>query len=161
MTTSRDQRNHPSGTPRRPPGPVRGTFWILLVSAGLRALVAILTIVEWNAITQSGLHPLPKGTTVAQATHAIHVYLATNLALDLLFAVLYVVFAVLIKAGRNWARITATVVIVIFALFALLNGTAAGTDIITLFSVLIELAGVALLYLPQSKAFFAPRADPT
>lgn len=152
MTTSSDRGD----LPRTPPGPVVVSFWILIVSAALRVLIAVLTLTQYDAIVAAQLHPLPKGMTVAQATQAIHTYLTANLILDLVFAGLYVLFAFLVRAGHNWARLTVTGVIVVFGLFALLNSTTSGTDIVTVLSVLIELVAVALLYLPNSKPYFAP-----
>jgi uncharacterized membrane protein (DUF2068 family) len=67
------------------------------------------------------------------------------------FGALYVVLAFMIRAGRNWARLSVTAVVVVFGVFDILNGP----DVVTLISVLIELVAVGLLYLQRSKDFFA------
>ncbi|HEX5404070.1 MAG TPA: hypothetical protein VFX16_17420 [Pseudonocardiaceae bacterium] len=148
MTTSR--------APTKPPGPVLGAFWILMISAALRTVIAVITLIDWQNFVDAQLRgPLPAHTTVAQARTAIHTFLAVNVALDLLFAALYVLCAYQIKAAKNWARIALTVVIVAFALFNVIGGT----DIITVISILVELLAVLLLYMPTAKKFFA-RPEP-
>ncbi|HEY3751253.1 MAG TPA: hypothetical protein VGL80_18840 [Pseudonocardiaceae bacterium] len=136
----------------KPPGPVLISFWILIASAALRAVIAVITLADWQGFVNAQLrNPLPANTTVVQAREAIHTFLTVNVTLDLLFAVLYVFCAYKIKVGRNWARIALTVVVVLFALFNILGGT----DIVTVISILVELVAVALLYTPTAKPFFA------
>jgi hypothetical protein len=137
----------------RPPGPVQGSFWVLIVSAAVRVIFAVITVATWTAFTNAQLRgPLPPHTTVVQARSAIHTYLLVNIVLDALFAAAYVLLAYQIRAGRNWARLTITTIVVLFGLFDIFTG-ANGT---TLAIVVVELVGVALLWLPQSRAFFAP-----
>lgn len=138
--------------PRAVPGVVLGSFWILIASAGLRIVVVAITAVSWKSITRTELHPLPAHTTVAQATQAIHTQLTANVILDVIFAGLYVLFAFLVKQGRNWARMTLMVVIVVFGLFDILGGT----NVFTLVTVLVELVAVGLLYMPPARAYFTP-----
>jgi hypothetical protein len=137
----------------KPPGPVLGSFWILIVSAALRAVIALVTLVDWQSFVNTQLsEPLPANTTVAQARDAIHTYLTVNVTLDLVFAALYVLCAFQLKAGRNWARVGLTVIVVLFAVFNIIGGT----DVVTLISVLVELLAVVLLYVPTSRAYFTP-----
>lgn len=143
----------PSDQARKVPGPVLGSFWILVASAVLRVVVAVITLATWQTIVNDELRGgLPAKTTLAQATAQIHTELTANIALDLVFAALYVLFAFYIKAGRRWARTTLTVIIVVFGLFDILGGT----DIFTLIEVVIELVAVGMLYLPNTRAYFAP-----
>ena len=76
-------------------------------------------------------------------------------------ALLYIVFAVLAFTGRNWARILVTVMTVGFTAFLLL-GLAGGVSAADLPSLLILLAlivlpvaGVVILFLPASNAYFS------
>jgi hypothetical protein len=137
---------------RKPPTPVVASFWILIASAALRVVIAAITLASWNSIIDQQLrNPLPAHTTTAQARAAIHTYLTYNVVLDLVFGALYVLFAYLIRAGRNWARVTMTAIVVVFGLFDVLGGT----DVITLASVIIELVAIALLYVQTSRGYFA------
>jgi len=131
---------------------VVASFWMLIVSAGLRFLVAVVTVVTWNSEVNTLLRqPRPAHTTLDQARSTIHQYLIVIIALDMVFALLYVLFAYLVRSGRNWARLTITAVVAVFAIFTLLNGG----SLYTLISVLIELVAVGLLYLRPAKEFFA------
>jgi hypothetical protein len=141
----------------KPPGVVFASFWILLLSAALRVVAAVLTLVTWNSFVQRQLQaPLPAHTTRAQTVSAIHTYLTVNIVLDVVFALLYVLFAYRVRQGRTWARLAITVIVVVFGLFDILSGT----DGTTLAIVLIELVAVALLWTPSARQFFPTRRPP-
>jgi hypothetical protein len=137
---------------RTPPTQVIASFWILIASAALRVVIVAITLASWQRLIDAQLrNPLPANTTAAQARDAMQTYLTYNVVLDLVFGGLYVLFAYMIRKGRNWARLTMTAIVVLFGLFDVLGGT----DGITLISVIIELVAVALLFMPASKAYFA------
>lgn len=140
-----------------PPRSVVAAFWILLVSATLRILIVIFTLATWTSVVNQLLdQPLPAGTTPAQASAAIHSYLITNLALDVIFAALYVGFAILMRRGRNWARLSITAIVALFAVLGVLNAS----GLFTLVSIMIELIAVGLLYTKPAKAYFAAMRPP-
>ncbi|MBW0118169.1 hypothetical protein [Pseudonocardia abyssalis] len=77
-------------------------------------------------------------------------------------AVLYILFAVLAFAGRNWSRILVTVMTVGFALFLLFAAVSGGaadpaSAAILLGPVALAVAGVVILFLPASNAYFSRR----
>lgn len=138
-------------TAANPPGPVRAAFWTLIASAAIRVLFAVLTVASWSAfVSEAVAHPSANTSADQMRTYA-HTVLIENIVLDLVFAGLWVLFAYKVRAGRNWARLTLTVIVVLFGIFDILNGT----DLYTLVSVLVELVAVGLLYLPASREFFA------
>ncbi|HEX4700915.1 MAG TPA: hypothetical protein VH352_02200 [Pseudonocardiaceae bacterium] len=143
----------PAATEPRPalPTPVVVSFWILIVSAALRFFFAVVTAVNWTALINDVLQHLPAHTSPAQVRSDMHNILIAEIVLDVVFGALYVVLAFMIRAGRNWARLSVTAVVVVFGVFDILNGP----DVVTLISVLIELVAVGLLYLQRSKDFFA------
>lgn len=145
----------PTSLPRKAPGPVLASFWILVVSAALHIASSALTVATWHTLVQQGLGQRPKGISAIQWSQEIHDYLVTTLVLDIAFAVIYVALAYAIRSGRNWARVTLTVIIVLSGVFILLQGG----NISTLVLLLVALVAVVLLYLPASRAFFAP--EPT
>lgn len=128
-----------------PPGPVRASFWILIASAALRLVVVIPLVATWNAQTAAVMKGLHYNSSQA------HSFLIANIVLDVLFCGIYVLFAYMIRNGRNWARITLTVIIVVFGLYSILSSA----DVYTLASVIIELVAVGLLYMTSSKEYFA------
>lgn len=78
-------------------------------------------------------------------------------------ALLYILFAALAFAGRNWSRILVTVMTVGFSLFLLLGAVSGGAADaasagILLAPVVLGVAGVVILFLSASNRFFsAPR----
>jgi hypothetical protein len=138
-------------TTPEPPGPVRASFWTLIASAVIRVIFAIITIASWNAFVNEAVQHLPAHTTAEQMRGYAHTVLTENIIVDLVFGGLWVLFAYLIRNGRNWARLTLTVIVVVFGIFDILNGT----DLYTLISVLIELVAVGMLYLPASREYYA------
>jgi hypothetical protein len=79
-------------------------------------------------------------------------------------ALVYVLFAVLAFRGRNWARILVTVLSVGFILLlvaSLVGGTTSGGLLgFVAFVVVAVVAGVVILFLPDSKLFFAAPRRP-
>jgi hypothetical protein len=134
-----------------PPTPVVASFWMLLASAAVWLLLAVTSVVTWNSAVSTLLQqPRPANTTRSQALGTIHEYLGVNLALDVVVAVLYALFAFMVRAGRNWARLTITGIVGLFAIFGILNGA----NLYSLIVVLLGLVAVGLLYLKQAKEFF-------
>jgi hypothetical protein len=127
------------------PGPVRASFWIVLVSAALSALVAVIALVTFGSIVDQEV-----ASGVSAGT--IRTYLTVNIVLELLFAVVFVLLAFRVKQGSNWARVLLTVIVVVFALFDILGGT----TLLTVVTILVELVAVALLYMPRSAGYFTP-----
>jgi hypothetical protein len=125
------------------------SYWILIGCAAVNVLIVAITLLTWTrVIDQLTAQPQPDGTTLTVSQ--VHSTLIENLVLNLIFAGLFVLFAILMRRGRNWARLAITAIVVAFALLAVLNG--AGR--VTLISVLLELVAVSMLYTKPAKAYF-------
>ena len=136
----------------QPPTQVVVSFWMLIASAALWFLIAVSSAVTWNSEVNTLLQqPRPAGTTPSQALSTIHEYLIVNLALDVVVAVLYLLFAFMVRSGRNWARLTITGIVGLFALFGILNGA----NLFSLIIVVIGLVAVGVLYTRPAKEYFA------
>lgn len=75
-------------------------------------------------------------------------------------ALLYILFAVLAFLGRNWSRILVTVMTVGFSLFLLLGAVSGGAAdaasiAILLTPIVLAVAGVAILFVPAARQYFA------
>ncbi len=72
---------------------------------------------------------------------------------------MYILFAVLAFLGRNWARIAVTVLTGLFAIFLLFGFLTSGFDAASmglgLLFIVLPVAGVALMYVKPSAAWFA------
>jgi hypothetical protein len=136
----------------QPPTQVVVSFWLLIASAALWFLIAVTSAVTWNSEVSLLLQqPRPAGTTAGQALSTIHEYLIVMLALDVVVAVLYLLFGFMVRSGRNWARLTITGIVALFAIFGILNGA----NLFSLIIVLVGLVAIGLLYTRRSKEYFA------
>jgi hypothetical protein len=135
------------------PVPVTISFWILIFSAVLDILSGVVTLATYQDAVNAALKTTPpSGTSMAQWESYIHTVLNISLALDLVFGAMYVLFAFMIRAGRNWARLTATGVVILFGLLTIFTGA---SDILSLVSILVEVIAIGLLYAPSSRDYFA------
>lgn len=75
-----------------------------------------------------------------------------TLATALVVFGLYLLIAVLIREGRNWARIGASVLA-----GAALAATMQADAVLQVLAVLVAIAGLALLYLDKCNTYFRPR----
>ncbi len=81
-----------------------------------------------------------------------------GLVISLIGAALFIWIARSSKSGKNWARITGTVLFVLSVLIMVYNFLTVETTVTGILNLLISLIGLAavtLLWLPRSNAFFA------
>jgi hypothetical protein len=129
---------------------VQVAFWIWVAGAVLSLVYAVLVgdiTNPSNGVTSSGL-------TQAQYAQYVHTLVVVTIVELVVLAALYVFFAYKVRAGRNWARMTMTVLVVIGVAFDAYTGS--------LFTIsggvlLISVIAVVLVYLPASNAYFAAR----
>ncbi|MFR9801625.1 hypothetical protein ACL02T_04880 [Pseudonocardia sp. RS010] len=79
------------------------------------------------------------------------------LALAAVLALVYIGMAVAAFAGKSWGRITVTALTVLFCGFLLLNLGGPGSSLIVLVPVVLAVAGVVLMFVRPSAAWFAAR----
>lgn len=128
------------------------SFWIWAATAALLFVGAILFILNRETVAQA-LRQSPNGgqLTAQQIEQAAGVAVGVGAAILLIIAALYLLFAFKAKAGRNWARITLTVLTVLNALSAL-TGTSGG--VANYVGLLLAIVAVVLLYMPSSNAYY-------
>ncbi len=120
----------------RPPLPkeVNIAFW-LIIAAGVVSLISAFMPVDTSAIP-----PEMRDMMVGFAVGGGVVGLA-----------IYVLLAIFIRKGHNWARITATVLAGL-SVFGLFTG-----NILGILSILLGLVAVGLLYMKPSNNYFKPQ----
>jgi len=134
---------------RRIPLPVRLSFWIWMLSAAALTVSAGLLLVQrGDIITQTQRHN--PAATPEQVVAAVNRSLAWTIGLYLVCAVVYVVLALRMRAGRNWARVALAVIMVL----GLMQQMSAGTSSI---GTLMAIAAVLLMYLPSVGDYFQRR----
>jgi hypothetical protein len=139
--------------PRTPPRPVVIAFWVMLASVVYLAYQAALLITHYSSFTSQIVAQRKKGTSIADATNIAHAFLNTGLIIGFVQILVYTGGAFLFRAGKNWARITVTTIVVLFGIFTLLAG---GLDPQSLLILLVQVVAVALLYVPTAKDYFRP-----
>ena len=143
------------------PRDVDMAFWLWVASL----LVSLIGQLFGLSATVNGLQDSMQGRSTqplspdALASMA-HIFFIVIIVVTVLFIALLVFFGVKMRAGRNWARITITVLTVLEAL-SLVNSlmTTGGLEMIaSIVSVLLAVAAVVLMFRPDAKAYFAPKS---
>jgi hypothetical protein len=135
----------------RPPVPVLVAFWIWIASAVLSLVSAVLTPREKSEIVNALNTNKPQGLPPSQYEQYANTLITVSIVTLVLFAALYVFFAYKVRAGRNWARLTLTVLMIIGVAYDAYTGTLLSSGI----GLLISAVAVILVYLPPASAYFA------
>jgi hypothetical protein len=151
------------GEPAAPAGPppetVKRATWAMYAALALSLISVIVTVSD-----ASGYKDAIRRANVGRANIDVDsVYTAAvafSIVLTVLVSALYIVLALNLLRGRNWARITTYVVVGIFILLGLLNLRADAPGLTRVLQVLVLLANIAtlvLISLRPSSQFFASR----
>jgi hypothetical protein len=107
------------------PQSVRRAVWFMYA----RAVASIISVgidavaINWFKIR---MHQMNNGLTSAELTTIVHVAIGAIIAIGLISTALWIWIALSCRAGKSWARITATVLFVINTIFTL-SGLANGS----------------------------------
>jgi hypothetical protein len=152
------------------PSTVRNAFRLMLAGAALSALNPVVSVFQRSRLRQAAetaLRNKPTQYTDVDVDHTVTFGLVAAVIGALITVGLWVWMAFANRSGKNWARITATVLFGISTLFtavgfavssAVTTGSTASPISIALTAVgwLVGLATVILLWHNQSKPFFQP-----
>lgn len=148
------------GIPR--PKAVDSAFQASLASTAIASVATVVGVLldrEWldrlvrQVLEDAGQRSGP--AEVADATVMIQVFLGLGIVL---FAALFVLFAVKMRAGRNWARIVLTAFAVLGVMNFLSAVASTGADLNLMWSLAeVAFAVTAVIYMfrPESTAYFA------
>ncbi|RKT57898.1 hypothetical protein [Saccharothrix australiensis] len=141
---------HPGGHALPVPKEVRVSFWIWIAGAVLSVVGSLYALTQRDEIADV-LRRQPNASELSpeQFDAAVTTSVLFAVVLGVVFAGLYVLFAFKARAGRNWARVVLTVLTALGLLSTLFGASVSG-----LFTSLISVVAVVLLYLPNSKAYF-------
>lgn len=151
------------GQPPAPAGPppaevVRATL-LMFASAALGLLSLIISFADANGLKDSIRRSDPN-LTQSQVDSAYAVSLAIAIIIGLVFAAAYVLLAIQVRKGKNWARIVTLVLAGISILFGLLglgSDVPALSRVLGIIGLLINIGIFVLLLLPRAREFFASR----
>jgi hypothetical protein len=146
VTTPSDPSQHD-----RPPRELVISFWCYLAAATIALIDGLLYLGAKQAILNT-LRANTKGLTESQLQTAASTFVFLFVAIPVVIAGLYVLFAYKLRADRRWARTALTIVLVVQLLVVVF--VLGGTPVIYL-GVLAAIVGCVLSYLPKSKAYLA------
>jgi hypothetical protein len=141
-------------TGRRAPTPLRWTAGLLYALAAFQALIAVLLRIDWEETVEAFT-----GRAFAPTRAAAEGSAAGSLGIHVLLALLYLLLAVKVPAGKRWARVVATIVLaynVVGGVVALL--AISGETPLNPVGIALALSAAILLWAPaSSRAHFAWR----
>jgi hypothetical protein len=145
---------------QRPPAPASVRTAVKAMYAGaatslLGIVIDLLTISD----TKSALARRSPDLTPSQLTSTQHVLIAGFVAGGVIAAVVWIVLARSCQRGRNWARITGTVLFALATVDTLVGLTTPIAAVVRIWAVVTWLAGLAavvFLWRRESGAFFRP-----
>jgi threonine/homoserine/homoserine lactone efflux protein len=145
------------------PSPVRKSVRFMLGGAlvtAVSSLFSVITVIAVPTLINNGKQP---------TSHQVSGYVIQTVVLTIVFCSLWVAMARMNRAGRSWARIVASALFALstISLFTVVNSLHAG-DYIRVYSIvsfvlavvewICGLGAVALLWRPESSAYFKSRS---
>jgi hypothetical protein len=140
--------NHLGSTVESRPITVVGAFWCFLATTVIGLVSAALIVLDKKPV-EDAAHDvnLPQGVDADRIADASTIVVAV---FSVIIALLFVLFAVKLRAGRNWARIVLTVVTALDVVSILVNGG----SVLGYVGLVFAVFGVALSFAPASNAYF-------
>jgi hypothetical protein len=145
-----------------PPTPVQNAVKLMYAGAAVSAISLIITLVTIGSL-RTAIHNADPTLTPAKVHSAEVAAVAVAVIFGLIGIGLWVWMAFANKAGKNWARITATVFFALDTLSVLASLRQAEPALSRVISILIWLIGlgaIILLWRRDSSAYFAASRRP-
>jgi len=149
LSSPEPNRTHP-----RIPIEVKVSFWVWLLSAGIDIVAGILVAVNKPKFVADFVKANANfGLSPAELTQAANSAFIGMLIGIFGFCLLYILFVVKMRAGRNWARVVLAGLAIVSLFFqAVVVGT---TDLVAMIGVLISVVGLVFMFVPNANAYFA------
>lgn len=142
----------------QPAGPVSRpkevdiSFWLIIAAAALTVVSTIVTLATLGSPAMMEQFEMIMGAQGGEAqidTEAFIAIAATSaVIIGIIGIAVYLLIAFMVRKGKNWARITATVLAVL-SLFSLIGG-----GFLQIIIVLLGVAAVVLLFTPKASGYF-------
>lgn len=137
----------------QPPREIEASFWVWVGGAVLSLLTVVLLLVDMdeviNLAVQSYRDRPARGVSEQQVVSVARTLVYVTAVLYVIVAGLFVFLAYMMRGGRNWARITLTVLAALVVIFSFGDTTVLG--LLTLAAAVIA---AVLFYLPNANAYF-------
>lgn len=134
----------------------------LFILVAIQALAAVFALVNMQSAVDTAVNQTVGSSNMSaeQAESFARMGIVASAVISVIIAALFAWLTIMIRKGRNWARVTTTVLLalgVVFGLFSF-GGTAAagGTTVLGIVSLLLEIAILVMLWLRSSNEYFKP-----
>ncbi len=135
---------------------------LMFIRAGL-GLIGLIVALATKGSLKTQIRKNNPDFDAAKLDTAVNVAITFAVVVGLVFLVLYILLALQVGKGKNWARIVTFVLATIGVLGALAglaqNGTAL-SKVLALIGGVLDLAVIILLARGESSRFFSPKATP-
>lgn len=142
------------------PNSVQTAVKLMYAGAALSLIELVVSLVTISSLKSAILKKFPNYTSTQ--VHSAEVAIVVGVVIEAVIAIgLWLWMARANAAGRNYARITGTVLFVVYTLFLLLDLRRPSVGIGLIFAALVWLAGlgaVIMLWRRESSEYFSPRA---
>jgi len=132
------------------PKEVQLSFWLWIATAALMVVGALLILTQRDVVLAELRKADTSGLTEEQLQSFATISVVFYVLVGVVLAGLFAFFAIKMRAGRNWARITLLVLGIIVLLYQVI-----GLTLIGLLTALVVLGGLITLNLKPSTAYFA------
>jgi hypothetical protein len=146
----------PVAAPTAPPSSITIAFWLFIASAALSVISGIITLIAVANSRASLLDSINSGGTSLKGISpdsfvnaAIGFGITWAIITMIFWVAVFVLFAVFMRRGANWARIVLTVLTVL-SLFNVAAGLGAGAV-----QVIAAIVATVLIWLKPASAYFA------
>ncbi len=143
------------------PNSVQTAVKLMYAGAALSLIELIVSLVTIASLKSAILKKYPNYTSTQ--VHSAEVAIVAGVVIEAVIAIgLWLWMARASAAGRNYARITGTVLFAVYTLFLLLDLRRPSVGIGLVFAALVWLAGlgaVIMLWRRESSEYFTPRAQ--
>ena len=146
----------PVGPRAEPPSSVRLAVNLIWVGIALSIVNSLLTFVFLDDVVDQAIEAAGGSATLDR--DAAQLGAVVGVVVTLVFTVaLYVLFAIFIRKGANWARIVYTVLAVLGLLLSLVGiaGQPALQLVLSLVGIALTVATLVLLFRPESNRYFS------
>ena len=135
------------GSTVAPPPQVNTAFWLYIAGAALSLVALIISLATVGSL-KSTLMQQQSGLSDSAANAAIGISVTLAVVFGILYIAAYVLFAVFMRRGANWARIVLLIVTVL-SLFGVLGGYGVGAA-----RVIVGVIATILIFLKPANEYF-------
>lgn len=138
------------------PGAVENAFKLWMGIIAISVINAIVTFIAGADAFEDAMRQSGQGLTADQIEQAASTAFAISVVITVALIVLYVLFTFKMRAGRNWARITLTVLGGISLLFTVIGSTqASGLNlVISLISAALVIGAIYFMFRPEANEYY-------